>query len=73
MSWGLGGSDSTCVLGVEWSEKKNAPPPKDNFWNSPKGKELVQKNQTLEGLLPGLGVTEPLNLLSKLLSCDTDG
>ena len=32
---GQGGSDSMCVLGVEGSEKKCAPP-QDNFWNSPK-------------------------------------
>ena len=25
-----------CVLGVEGSEKKKAPPPEDKFWNSPK-------------------------------------
>ena len=30
MSWGSGGSDSMFVLGVEGSEKKCGPPPKDN-------------------------------------------
>ena len=37
-SWGSGGSDSLCVLGVEGSEKKCGPPPppQDKFWNSPK-------------------------------------
>ena len=36
MSWGLGGSDSMRVLGVEGSQKKcGPPPPEDNFWNSP--------------------------------------
>ena len=36
VSWGSGGSDSICVLGVEGPEKKmRTTPREDNFWNSP--------------------------------------
>ena len=36
-----------CVLGVEGSEKKkSAPPPEDNFWNSP-----YSKNETGEYII----------------------
>ena len=82
MSWGLGGSDSLCVLGVEGSEK-NVAPPKDNFWNSPyalAGAKLYKMtptkytflNRSVSGACAGINVPHPSQIYGGVTPTNTE-